>query len=87
MPPGRYTLFSIPEPAGGTLIVSRQTGQNGTAYDPAHDLGRTPLTAETLPEEVELFTIDVADTDAGGKLQLKWGRTALTAPFTVLPAE
>lgn len=82
VPAGAYTLFSIPERDGGLLIVSRQTGQAGTAYDPAHDLGRVPLAARPLDEPVELFTIAVTETPTGGLLRLQWDRSELVVPFT-----
>lgn len=83
VPAGEYTLYTIPEPDGGTLIVNRQTGQGGTSYDEAQDLGRVAMTTETLPNTVEDFTIRVEDTEAGGALQLVWDRTAFVVPFTV----
>ena len=83
VPAGRYTLFSIPQRDGGLLIVSRQTGQAGTAYDPAHDLGRVRLTARPLAEPVEVFTIAANPEGAGGVLRLQWDRTELVTPFRV----
>jgi hypothetical protein len=81
VPAGRYTLFSIPERGGGLLIVSRQTEQAGTAYDPARDLGRVGLTARALAEPVEVFTIVVDPQGSGGGLiRLQWDRTELVAP-------
>ncbi len=83
IPAGEYTLFTIPEPEGGVLIINRQTGQGGTAYDPERDLGRVKMQLSTLPETVEVFTIQVEETQAGGELQLKWDKTAFVIPFTV----
>src|SRR5690606_2233295 len=68
VPAGTYTLFSIPQPDGGVLIINRQTGQTGTAYDPARDLGRVTLTSRPLPEMVERFTIVVTMNETGGEL-------------------
>lgn len=84
VPAGTYTLFSIPAPDGGTLVVSRQTGQNGNAYDPSHDLGRVPMQRVELAETVERFTIAVAPTGGqAGELRLEWDRTAFVVPFVV----
>lgn len=83
VPAGRYTLFSIPQRDGGLLIVSRQTDQAGTAYDPAHDLGRVRLAARSLAEPVEVFTIAANPEGAGGVLRLQWDRTELVTPFRV----
>ena len=83
VPAGEYTLYTIPEPDGGTLIVNRQTGQGGTTYNADRDLGRVEMTMESLPRTVEAFTIQVEDTDAGGALRLHWDQTAFVVPFTV----
>jgi hypothetical protein len=82
---GAYTLFSIPERDGGILIVNRQTGQAGTAYDAAHDLGRVPLMARPLAEPVEVFTIAVTADGDGGLLRLQWDGRELVVPFRVRP--
>lgn len=84
VPAGRYTLFSIPDAAGGVLIVNRQTGQNGTAYDPARDLGRVRLTSRTLDESVELFTIRIEPaTGARGELKVIWDRREMAVGVRV----
>ncbi|MGH7579483.1 MAG: DUF2911 domain-containing protein [Gemmatimonadales bacterium] len=83
IPAGRYTLWSIPAASGATLIVSRQTGQWGTQYDPEQDLARLELTREPLAEPVEQFTIAIEPTLAGGVLRLSWDTTAYVLPFTI----
>lgn len=83
VPAGEYTLFSIPREDGGLLIINRQTGQNGTAYDAAQDLGRVRMTRSAVAEPVETFTIAVEPAAAGGTLRLSWDRSAFTVPFRV----
>jgi hypothetical protein len=83
VPAGTYTLFSIPEREGGVLIVNRQTGQTGTAYDAARDLGRVRMTPRPLGEVVETFTIRADQEGAGGVLRLQWDRTEMVVPFAV----
>ncbi len=83
VPVGEYTLYTIPEPSGGTLIINRQTGQGGTTYHEDRDLGRVAMTISKLPETVETFTIGLEDTAQGGVLTLQWDRTAFAVPFTV----
>ncbi|HJR62596.1 MAG TPA: DUF2911 domain-containing protein [Gemmatimonadaceae bacterium] len=83
VPAGRYTLFTIPEQGGGTLMINKQTDQGGTDYDQAQDLGRVKLTKRQLPQEVELFTIAVEQEGQGGVLRIQWDRTELVAPFRV----
>ena len=81
VPQGKYTLYSIPERNGGTLIVNKQTGQGGTTYEAARDLGRVRLIARPLGESVELFTILLTPTGSTGELRLQWDRTELVTPI------
>ena len=83
VPPGEYTLYSIPEATGGVLIINKQTGQNGQQYDAARDLGRVPLRARALSREIEGFTILPRAEGTKGVLALQWDRTELVAEFTV----
>ena len=83
VPAGDYTLFSIPAAGGGVLIVSKETGQTGTAYKPANDLGRVRLRAEALAPVVEIFNIAVTPESHGGALRFQWDRTQLVVPFVV----
>lgn len=83
VPAGEYTLFSIPEADGGWLIVNRQTGQNGTAYDSAQDLGRVRMRRTTVAEPVEVFTIRALPAESGGVLRLSWDTSEFTIPFRV----
>ncbi len=84
VPAGEYTLFSIPQEDGGWLIVNRQTGQGGTSYDAARDLGRVRMRRSTLAGPVEVFTIR-AEPDCGdaGVLRLSWDDTGFAIPFRV----
>lgn len=84
VPAGEYTLFSLPAEGGGLLVVNRQTGQNGTAYDAARDLGRVAMQRRDLAEPVERFTIEVVPTgDTTGTLRLAWDRSEFLVPVTV----
>ncbi len=83
IPAGEYTLFTIPEPDGGTLIINKQTGQNGRSYDESRDLGRVPMEISTKDESTEAFTIAVEETDSGGQLNLIWGKTVFSVDFEV----
>lgn len=84
VPAGEYTLFSILAEDGGHLIVNRQTGQTGTAYDAAQDLGRVRMRRRMVAEPVEQFTIQVAAVEGGGgELRLVWDRSVFAVPFRV----
>jgi hypothetical protein len=79
VPAGRYTLFTIPGAGGGTLIVNRQTGQGGTAYDATRDLGRVPMAMRALSTPRELFNIAVDP----GLLRLQWAEREFVVPVRV----
>lgn len=83
VPAGSYTFFSIPVSGGGTFIVSRQTGQSGTAYDRSRDLGRVRMEARPLSTPVERFTIALGDDDGSGAIRLQWADTEMVVPFVV----
>lgn len=68
VPAGTYTLYTLPG-SPWQLIVNKQTGQWGTQYSEGQDLGRTPMTAGTLPAAAEQLTVAVV----GGNLELHWG--------------
>lgn len=83
VPAGEYTLFTIPEEDGGTLIINSETGQNGTAYDSEQDFGRVPMEVSTKEEVTEPFTISIEETEGGGRLNLTWGNTVYYSDFEI----
>lgn len=84
IPAGEYTFFSIPEPNGGTLIINKQTGQNGQSYNQERDLGRVPMKISQQNEITEPFTINVEESDNGGVIQLIWDQTVFSIDFIIL---
>jgi hypothetical protein len=87
VPKGVYSLYSVPSSAGWTLVVNRQTSQWGTVYDASKDLVRIPMTARTLPEPAESFTIALVPAADGppahGRLVMSWGTTEGSVNWTV----
>lgn len=83
VPAGEYTLFTIPEPDGGTLIINQETGQNGNSYDPSMDLGRVSMEISTQDEVTEPFTIMVEESGDGGVINLIWGETVFSSEFDI----
>jgi hypothetical protein len=85
VPKGSYTLFTVAGPGGSKLIINKQTGQWGTEYKPDQDLARVDLTARTLREPVESFTIWLVPDAQGasGTLRMAWGERELSAPWRV----
>jgi hypothetical protein len=85
IPTGTYTLWTVPTPDGATLIVNKQIGQWGTEYHDTEDLVRVTLHVEELATPVELFTISIQQSSAGGVLVMDWDRTRWSMPFAVRP--
>lgn len=83
VPAGTYTLYTIPEEDGGTLIINRQTGQGGTTYNEEMDLGRVPMERSSTDDTTEDFTITIEEAEDGGTLNLLWDRSRFSVPFTV----
>jgi Protein of unknown function (DUF2911) len=91
---GDYTLFLLHDAKGiWQLIVNSQTGQWGTDRDPARDVGRVTLTASTMKDNEETFTISLVPespnpssgyANLGGMLRVRWGMVELRAPWTVV---
>jgi len=91
VPRGDYTLFVLHGSAGWQLIVNRKTGQWGTEYDRAADLGRVALASRALaePEEsLSIYLIPDAKPGSGaadlrGALRIKWGGVELGTTWRV----
>lgn len=82
--PGMYTLWLQHTRNGPLLIVNRQTGQWGTQYDAAQDLGKVPMTLADAPGFVETMTISVkAQGATRGAIELAWGDKVASVPFTI----
>ena len=91
VPRGEYTLFILPREDGGELIVSRQTRQWGTDYDPSFDFGRTPIRRRGLAEPVRSLAVTLepdlpAEEGAvpSGTLRVAWGRAEYLADWLML---
>ena len=83
VPAGTYTLWIQHTRNGTFLIVNRQTGQWGTQYDPAQDLGRVPMQMAPSPSHVEELTVVVRSLGGNrGAIEYTWGPSILTASFT-----
>jgi hypothetical protein len=86
VPPGTYTLYTLPDEHGWKLIVNKQTGQWGTVYNQDQDLGRVDMLEGVIPNApVEKFLIDFAHT-GGNKteLHLHWDTTNVYVPITAV---
>jgi hypothetical protein len=83
VPPGSYTLWIQHTRTGTFLIVNRQTGQWGTVYDPAQDVGRVAMQMAPAPSHVEEMTVTVRNMGGNrGAIDFAWGNSVTTATFT-----
>lgn len=85
IPAGMYTLWSVARANGSAeLIVNKQTGQWGTDYNSALNLGRLSLETEKASTMVEKFTISINPVDSRhGMLVLEWGSFRWSAPIVL----
>jgi hypothetical protein len=84
LPAGKYTLWTVPHVRGVDLIVNKQTGQWGTAYGRAHDLGTAAMKSGSADPPVEQFTIAIEPAGPSqGTLVMAWGTFRWTAPIVV----
>jgi hypothetical protein len=74
VPAGNYTLYvDVSDPNAWVLIVSKQTGQWGTVYDKAQDLGRVKMTMSKPLATVENLKYTLTSLGGTtGKLTLEW---------------
>ena len=76
VPAGSYTLFTLPGKDKWTLIISKKTGEWGTAYPgETEDLARVEMKAGTATAPVENFTISFEKAGNGCNLKLAWDTT------------
>lgn len=83
--PGKYTVNTVPGATGWELVFGKlaKPGQWGIPYQPALELGRTPMTLTHDSTPVDQLTISVDSTATGGVLHVDWGTSRASAAFTV----
>jgi len=76
VPAGHYTIFTVPDQNSWTLVISKKTGEWGTAYPgPSEDLARIDMKAGKTPSFVENFTIAFDKSGNGCTLRMDWENT------------
>ncbi len=84
VPAGTYTLWTAPHTGSVDLIVNKQTGQWGTEYNRALNLGTAKITSNVLTTPVEAFSISIVPVDTHrGTLIMEWGTFRWAAPIEV----
>lgn len=76
VPKGDYTLYVLPAEKEWTLIVNKQTGQWGTEYSQANDLGRVKMSVKPSASLIESFKITLTDK----ALTMEWENTVASIP-------
>jgi hypothetical protein len=74
VPKGDYTLYvNVKDPDAWELVINKQTGQWGTNYDQAQDLGRVKMDMKTPPAPIEVLKYTITSTGGNkGIIQLAW---------------
>jgi hypothetical protein len=85
IPPGFYTLWTVPGRDGWKLRFNGETGQWGTAHKDEKDLYTVDMKVSTLAVPVERFLISIEANGQGGTLRMDWDTTRASAAFTVQP--
>jgi hypothetical protein len=86
VPPGVYSLYTVPGPREWEIIVNRSISQWGkedqyTAKVKAQELGRAKVKSEVLKTPVETFTIKAEpEGDNAASLLLDWEKTRVRIP-------
>jgi hypothetical protein len=83
VPAGSYTIFAVPNPERWQLVISKKTGEWGTAYPgPGEDLARIDMKVSQLPSPVENFTIALDKSSTGCTLHMDWETTRASVDVT-----
>jgi hypothetical protein len=76
VPAGSYTIFAVPNADKWQLVISKKTGEWGTAYPgPSNDLARIDMKVSKLSSPMENFTIAFDKASSGCTLSMSWENT------------
>jgi len=76
VPAGTHTLYTLPGAEQWLLIVNKQTGQWGTEYTMAEDVGRVPMLAKPMSAPQEVMSISFEHTTpTSTELHVRWETT------------
>jgi DUF2911 family protein len=76
VPAGSYTIFAVPNADKWQLVISKKTGEWGTAYPgPGEDLARIDMKVSPLSSPMENFTIAFDKSGSGCTLSMSWENT------------
>ena len=76
VPAGSYTIFAVPNADKWQLVISKKTGEWGTAYPgPGNDLARIDMKVSKLSSPMENFTIAFDKGASACALTMSWENT------------
>ena len=76
VPAGNYTIFAIPGEDKWTLVISKKTGEWGTAYPGQdNDLARIDMKVSKTSSPVENFTIAFNQNGNACTMRMEWENT------------
>ena len=80
VPAGAYSLYTLPTPDGGKLILNKEVGQWGTEYDQSKDFARIDLKKTGTDHPYDQFTVVLEKNDkskdpTAGYIALRWEGT------------
>ena len=76
VPAGKYTIFAIPGEDKWTLVISKKSGEWGTAYPgPDNDLARIDMKVSKTSAPVENFTIAFDQNGNACTMRMEWENT------------
>jgi hypothetical protein len=76
VPAGKYTIFAVPDESKWALVISKKTGEWGTAYPgPDNDLARIDMKVSKTSAPVENFTIAFDQKGSACTLRMEWENT------------
>jgi hypothetical protein len=82
LPPGEYSIFTLPAKEGWTFIINKQTNMWGTDHNPDYDFIKVPMQTAVLDKPVDLMEIEIEKTKNGGILNVAWEKTKAYVSFT-----
>src|ERR1700757_4370697 len=75
VPPGSYTLFTVPNEDKWTLIISKKTGEWGIPYPEGSDLARVDMKVSKPTAPVENLTISFDQVGDKCTMHVDWENT------------
>ncbi len=80
--PGIYSLWLKKTDEGWSLVFNDEADIWGTMHDPDADVAEIALTVGEAEKKVKKFAIELSESVDGGVLEIAWGDSTWSAPFS-----